>query len=136
MNEIYQNMLSAYDLSTDQAKRNATFEVNQQIILAGLYQGGFFEKAAFYGGTCLRIFHGLNRFSEDMACFLIGDRLPTKAHLAVFRLQNAVQMQKQRRFSGAVCTQDRCCLTLFKCNGQIFNGATLFVIAICQMLCL
>lgn len=47
MNEIYQNMLSAYDLSTDQAKRNATFEVNQQIILAGLYQGGFFEKAAF-----------------------------------------------------------------------------------------
>ena len=40
MNEIYQNMLSAYDLSTDQAKRNATFEVNQQIILAGLYQGG------------------------------------------------------------------------------------------------
>lgn len=49
MNEIYQNMLSAYDLSTDQAKRNATFEVNQQIILAGLYQGGFFEKAAFYG---------------------------------------------------------------------------------------
>ena len=65
MNEIYQNMLLAYDLSTDQAKRNATFEVNQQIILAGLYQGGFFEKAAFYGGTCLRIFHGLNRFSED-----------------------------------------------------------------------
>lgn len=44
MNEIYQNMLSAYDLSTDQSKRNATFEVNQQIILAGLYQGGFFEK--------------------------------------------------------------------------------------------
>lgn len=59
-------MLSAYDLSTDQSKRNAIFEVNQQIILAGLYQGGFFDKAAFYGGTCLRIFHGLERFSEDM----------------------------------------------------------------------
>ena len=72
MNEIYQNMLSAYDLSTDQAKRNATFEVNQQIILAGLYQGGFFEKAAFYGGTCLRIFHGLNRFSEDMDFSLLN----------------------------------------------------------------
>lgn len=66
MNEIYQSMLSAYDQSTDQAKRNATFEVNQQVILAGLYQGGFFDKAAFYGGTCLRIFHGLQRFSEDM----------------------------------------------------------------------
>lgn len=58
--------MSAYDLSTDQAVRNATFEVNQQIILAGLCQGGFFDKAAFYGGTCLRIFHGLQRFSEDM----------------------------------------------------------------------
>ena len=59
-------MLSAYDLSSDQAVRNATFEINQQVILAGLYQGGFFDKAAFYGGTCLRIFHGLQRFSEDM----------------------------------------------------------------------
>ena len=50
MNDIFQNMLSAYDQSTDQAVRNATFEVNQQVILAGLNQGGFFDKAAFYGG--------------------------------------------------------------------------------------
>ena len=80
MNEIYQNMLSAYDLSTDQAKRNATFEVNQQIILAGLYQGGFFEKAAFYGGTCLRIFHGLNRFSEDMDFSLLNKNDSLTSH--------------------------------------------------------
>ncbi len=59
-------MLDRYDLSTTQKRRNATFEVNQQIVLAGLYHGGFFERAAFYGGTCLRIFHGLQRFSEDM----------------------------------------------------------------------
>ena len=65
-NDIYDNMLSAYDLSTEQQKRNAIFEVNQQVILAGLYNGGFFDVAAFYGGTCLRIFHGLQRFSEDM----------------------------------------------------------------------
>lgn len=65
-NEIFENMLSRYDLTTEQQKRNAIFEVNQQIILAGLYAGGFFESAAFYGGTCLRIFHGLQRFSEDM----------------------------------------------------------------------
>jgi predicted nucleotidyltransferase component of viral defense system len=38
----------------------------QQIALAGLYRGGFFNKAAFYGGSCLRIFHQLQRFSEDM----------------------------------------------------------------------
>lgn len=65
-NDIYDNMLSAYDLSTEQQKRNAIFEVNQQVVLAGLYNGGFFDVAAFYGGTCLRIFHGLQRFSEDM----------------------------------------------------------------------
>lgn len=63
---VYGTMLSAYDITTEQKKRNAIFEVNQQIILAGLYNGGFFEKAAFYGGTCLRIFHRLQRFSEDL----------------------------------------------------------------------
>lgn len=64
--EIYQQMLSGYNLSTTGQQRNAVFEVNQQVILAGLYHGGFYDAAAFYGGTCLRIFHGLQRFSEDM----------------------------------------------------------------------
>ena len=72
MNAIYQNMLSAYDLTTEQQQRNAIFEVNQQIILSGLYHGGFFDVAAFYGGTCLRIFHGLQRFSEDMDFSLLS----------------------------------------------------------------
>ena len=71
-NDIYDNMLSAYDLSTEQNKRNAIFEVNQQVILAGLYNGGFFDVAAFYGGTCLRIFYGLQRFSEDMDFSLLA----------------------------------------------------------------
>ena len=65
-NEIYDNMLSAYGVTTEQERRNAIFEANLQVILAGLYNGGFFDVAAFYGGTCLRIFHGLQRFSEDM----------------------------------------------------------------------
>ena len=46
----------------DQALR----EIMQEIALAGLQRSGFFEKAAFYGGTALRIFHGLQRFSEDL----------------------------------------------------------------------
>ncbi len=71
-NEIFDNMLSRYELTTEQQKQNAIFEVNQQIILAGLYAGGFFESAAFYGGTCLRIFHGLQRFSEDMDFSLLA----------------------------------------------------------------
>lgn len=59
---IYEQMLSRYD----QNDRKAAYEVTQQIALAGLHRGDFFNHAAFYGGTCLRIFHGLQRFSEDM----------------------------------------------------------------------
>lgn len=73
MNELYEKMLSAYDQSTDSARRNAIYEVSQQIVLAGLADGGFFNKAAFCGGTCLRIFHGLNRFSEDMDFTLLKE---------------------------------------------------------------
>ena len=71
-NGIYDNMLSAYGATTEQERRNAIFEVNQQVILAGLYNGGFFDAAAFYGGICLRIFHGLQRFSEDMVFSLLA----------------------------------------------------------------
>lgn len=71
-NEIYNSMLQGYPMNTEQQKRNAIFEVNQQVILAGLYNGGFFDEAAFYGGTCLRIFHGLQRFSEDMDFSLLA----------------------------------------------------------------
>lgn len=49
-------------LETEQALR----EIMQEITLAGLYRSNFFKHAAFYGGTALRIFHGLNRFSEDL----------------------------------------------------------------------
>ena len=69
---IFEQMLAAYDVSTETKRRNAIFEVNQQIILAGLYNGGFFDVATFYGGTCLRIFHGLQRFSEDMDFSLLA----------------------------------------------------------------
>lgn len=41
-------------------------EILQQTALLGLERHGFFEKAAFYGGTALRILYGLDRFSEDL----------------------------------------------------------------------
>ena len=66
MNNIFEQMLSRYPMDTVNARRNATYEVLQQVVLGGLYRGGFFAEAAFYGGTCLRIFHGMERFSEDM----------------------------------------------------------------------
>ncbi|MBK5195468.1 MAG: nucleotidyl transferase AbiEii/AbiGii toxin family protein [Proteiniphilum sp.] len=71
MMNIFDQMLSRYEIKTNVQKRNATYEVMQEITLAGLYRGGFFEKAAFYGGTCLRIFHDLPRFSEDMDFSLV-----------------------------------------------------------------
>lgn len=63
---VFDEMLSAYECKTVEDKLNAIREVMQQVALSGLARGGFFDKAAFYGGTCLRIFQGLNRFSEDM----------------------------------------------------------------------
>ena len=45
---------------------SALREIMQEVALAGLQRTGFFEKAAFYGGTALRIFYGLDRFSEDL----------------------------------------------------------------------
>lgn len=66
MNTIYNTMLAAYPQSTPNERHNAQIEVAQQIVLAGLARSDFFAQATFYGGTCLRIFHGLPRFSEDM----------------------------------------------------------------------
>lgn len=66
MLDLFEQMLSRYPMDNADARRNATYEVMQQVVLSGLYRGGFFGEAAFYGGTCLRIFHGLERFSEDM----------------------------------------------------------------------
>lgn len=45
---------------------DALREIMQEITLAALSRTDFFEKAAFYGGTALRIFYGLDRFSEDL----------------------------------------------------------------------
>ena len=66
MNSVIETMLAKYDPQNNKERENAIKEIIQEIALAGLSRGGFFEKAAFYGGTCLRIFHGLNRFSEDL----------------------------------------------------------------------
>lgn len=72
MNTIFEQMLSKYHIESDNDYRNAIYEIMQQITLAGLYRGNFFNKAAFYGGTCLRIFHKLERFSENMDFSLLA----------------------------------------------------------------
>lgn len=66
MEDIFNMMLRQHNTGGEDGARNALYEVMQQIVLSGLYRGGFFNHAAFYGGTCLRIFHGMKRYSEDM----------------------------------------------------------------------
>lgn len=58
--------LQEYNPKTKQDVYDALREIMQEIALAGLQRAGFFEKAAFYGGTALRIFYNLDRFSEDL----------------------------------------------------------------------
>jgi len=63
---ILKQMLLKYEITTQTDLINALKEIFQEIVLLGLYQGGFFQKATFYGGTALRILYGLPRFSEDL----------------------------------------------------------------------
>ena len=64
-------MLQKYQINSLQDSRNALKEIIQEIALLGLYRSGFYTSAAFYGGSALRIFYGLNRFSEDLDFSLI-----------------------------------------------------------------
>lgn len=41
-------------------------EILQSLALLGLWRSNFFDHAAFYGGTALRILYSLDRFSEDL----------------------------------------------------------------------
>lgn len=71
MNTVIKQMLSRYELNSDYDRVNALKEILQEITICGLSRGGFFKKAAFYGGTALRMFYGLDRFSEDLDFSLV-----------------------------------------------------------------
>ena len=66
MNAAIEQMLSEYTVNNVYQRKNAMKEIMQEFVLCGLSRAGFFDKAAFYGGTALRIFYGLDRFSEDL----------------------------------------------------------------------
>ena len=72
MSQILNQMLSKYQINNIEDKKNAIKEIVQEIVLCGLSRGGFFKEAAFYGGTALRIFYELDRFSEDLDFSLIS----------------------------------------------------------------
>ena len=68
MNELIsiQRRLDGYHCASPKEEDQALREILQEFILAALARTDYFTKAAFHGGTHLRIFHGLRRFSEDL----------------------------------------------------------------------
>lgn len=66
MNQAVVSMLEKYNCEARQDYENALKEIVQEIALLGLWRAKFFEHAAFYGGTSLRILYGIDRFSEDI----------------------------------------------------------------------
>jgi len=66
MNEAINRMLENYETDTPDRAINALRDILQEVALLGLSRIGFFQEAAFYGGTALRILYGLDRYSEDM----------------------------------------------------------------------
>jgi hypothetical protein len=66
MHEAIAKMVSKYDCHALNDYINALREILQEIALLGLWRAKFFEKAACYGDTALRILYGLDRFSEDI----------------------------------------------------------------------
>lgn len=66
MNNVIEQMITKYEINNVNDEINALKEIIQEIVLAGLSRGNFFNNADFYGGTALRIFYNLDRFSEDL----------------------------------------------------------------------
>jgi predicted nucleotidyltransferase component of viral defense system len=91
MNMAIQKMLSRYPLNAERDFENALKEIIQEIALQGLWRAKFFENAAFYGGTALRILYGLDRFSEDLDFSLLT---PTPA-FDLSSYNKAVQLELQ-----------------------------------------
>jgi predicted nucleotidyltransferase component of viral defense system len=87
MNKALEDMLRPYHPVTPLDWAHAIREVVQEIALLGFWRSGFFEQAAFYGGTALRIFHGLNRFSEDLDFSLISEQSQDRLEPALASVQ-------------------------------------------------
>jgi predicted nucleotidyltransferase component of viral defense system len=64
--KLIQDRLDSYNCKSNIEEEHAIREITQEVVLAALGRTEFFKHALFQGGTCLRIFYGLNRFSEDM----------------------------------------------------------------------
>lgn len=89
MNQVVELMLSKYECHNENDYINAVREIMQELALQGLWRAKFFEQAAFYGGTALRILYGLPRGSEDMDFSLIA----TNPDFRLFFFEDALKRE-------------------------------------------
>jgi len=110
MNNAIKWMLDKYQCATSEEYKNALKEIIQEIALLGLSRAKFFEYAAFYGGTALRILYGIDRFSEDLDFSLLNpDKMFDidpyckfiRDELAAFGFKVTVE-KKEKSFKSAV----------------------------------
>lgn len=73
MHEAVSAMLEGYRCSSLSDYQNALRDILQRLALLGLWRRKFFQHAAFYGGTALRMLHGLDRYSEDLDFTLLSE---------------------------------------------------------------
>ena len=108
MNNVIGAMMAKYHPADLKEREYAVKEVIQEIVLCGLSRAGFFKQAAFYGGTALRVFYGLERFSEDLDFSLAETNLdfdlskyfPTlRKELAAYGLNMEVSEKKKTKVS-------------------------------------
>ena len=109
MNEMLEQLLDSYSETPQSDREKVIREVVQELVLYGLSSAGFFNKAAFIGGTALRIFHNLKRYSEDLDFILMhpcdfdfNRFLPlVRDRLSVFGLNLEVK-EKERKHSDII----------------------------------
>ena len=110
MNRTIANLLEHYDLKTQDDYETAIKEMIHHLTLLGLWRSKFFENAAFYGGTALRVFYGLRRFSEDLDFSLLSkderfDLLPhlraVEAEIAAYGFKFSVE-KKSKGFDSQI----------------------------------
>ena len=89
MNEAITRMLARYERRRVEDNVRALREILQEIALLGLWRSRFFERAAFYGGTALRILYGMDRYSEDLDFSL----LKPAANFDLSRYSDALQKE-------------------------------------------
>lgn len=109
MNEALIQLMDHYRGRTPGRPEDRLREVVQHLTLLALWRSGFYHQAAFYGGTALRIFHGLDRFSEEMDFSLVSpdpafDLSPhldaIEQELTGFRLSFRVEQKKKAADTG------------------------------------